>query len=113
MDFPIPGSPPTRVSDPCTMPPPRTLSSSPMPVTSLSSSRTVTWDNTVGAALRSLSADAPKPPPWGALPAGPSTKVFHSRPPGHCPIHLEDSYPQLLQKKTLDVFAFAISCPYP
>ena len=32
VDLPIPGSPPTRINDPGTRPPPRTRSSSPMPV---------------------------------------------------------------------------------
>ena len=36
------------------------------------------------------------------------TKVFHSWHPGHCPIHLADSYPQLWQKYTLVCFALAI-----
>src|SRR5699024_1415719 len=37
-----------------------------------------------------------------------STRVFHWRQPGHCPIHLADSYPHSLQKKTVFVFDFAI-----
>ena len=33
-----------------------------------------------------------------------STNVFHCLQPGHCPIHLEDSYPHSLQKKTDVIF---------
>src|SRR3546814_2835011 len=32
VDFPMPGSPPMSVAEPCTIPPPRTRSSSPNPV---------------------------------------------------------------------------------
>ena len=38
VDFPIPGSPPSRISEPFTIPPPSTLSSSPKPVDVLATS---------------------------------------------------------------------------
>ena len=38
VDFPIPGSPPSNISEPFTIPPPKTLSSSPNPEDSLATS---------------------------------------------------------------------------
>ena len=37
VDFPIPGSPPTKTKEPLTIPPPNTLSNSSIPVVNLSS----------------------------------------------------------------------------
>ena len=106
--MPMPGSPPTSVREPCTIPPPRTLSSSPIPVEKRASSPTVTSDSTAGATLSLLSETAEARPPADALLTLSSTNVFHSLQPGHCPIHLEDSYPQFWQKKTVVFLPFAI-----
>ncbi len=94
VDFPIPGSPPTRVSDPGTMPPPNTLSNSSMPVPILSSFSMDTWESLAGSAFS---------PAWPGLADDPaflppdttrsSTIEFHALQPGHCPIHFADSYP--------------------
>ena len=112
MDFPIPGSPPTRTREPGTMPPPRTRLSSSRPELTRSSSSIGTEERQTGAAAAFLSSRA--------LPAlffstVSSTKVFHSLHPGHCPSHLGDSYPQLWQKNTVVVLPFAIlsSCALP
>ena len=50
VDFPIPGSPPMRTSEPCIIPPPRTLSNSAIPVNRRSSSLRVISDNFNGRA---------------------------------------------------------------
>ena len=49
VDFPIPGSPPTKTREPVTIPPPNTLSSSPIPVNTLSSFSTLTSDKREGS----------------------------------------------------------------
>ncbi len=104
MDFPMPGSPPTKTREPRTIPPPRTRSSSLILVLFLLSPDISIAESGRGdgASLRA------RPLPFAPFSAaGSSANVFHSRHPGHWPIHFEDSYPQLLQKKMLP-FPFAI-----
>ena len=89
VDLPIPGSPPTNVKEPGTIPPPSTLSSSSICVSIRLSSCMLTSDNLAGAEDIFLCT------PW-LFPRDEegifsSTIVFHSLHPGHCPIHLEDS----------------------
>src|SRR5699024_9079364 len=88
VDFPIPGSPPTSDRDPVTIPPPRTRSSSRIPVEIRSSSCMVIWDIFIG---ESEVFPAFAPPLRLAGAAFSSTNVFHCLQAGHCPIHLEDS----------------------
>ena len=92
VDLPIPGSPPTSVREPGTMPPPNTLSNSAMCVLIRSSSCMSTAVRLVGKAPSRLRVLWLAPPLFTG--AFSSTMVFHSLHPGHCPIHLEDSYPQ-------------------
>ena len=48
VDLPIPGSPPTKTREPFTKPPPKTLSSSPIPVLTLTASAPLTSFNSLG-----------------------------------------------------------------
>jgi hypothetical protein len=103
----MPGSPPIRMREPFTTPPPRTRSSSSSPVLSRCSSRRETSSRLTGR-LRPAA-------PWAVfrllLSAGcsiSSTMVFHSLQEGHLPIHLTDSYPQSWHTNTR--FSLAIDC---
>ena len=108
VDFPIPGSPPTSVREPGTIPPPSTRSSSPIPVGIRSSFPVEISVRCTGF----LPAALWLPSPWfpaGVLAAvGSSTNVFHSLHAGHWPIHFADSYPQFWQKRRF--FCFCHSC---
>ena len=88
---------PTSTSEPLTAPPPRTRSSSPMPVEnriSASASSSVT-----GRALRTLPPPAGREAPFPAARAawGCSTMVFHAPQAGHFPAHLGVSLPHSVQ----------------
>jgi len=93
VDLPIPGSPPIRVADPSTNPPPSARSSSAIPVTRRSGS--------VTSASSPISAIA-RPPDcrlclaWNGvtLPPTSSTNVFHSLQSTHCPCHRVATDPQ-------------------
>ena len=108
VDFPIPGSPPTSTNEPGTIPPPSTLSSSANPVWTRLLSCILISDSLLG--FNSSPAAPPFFFPAAFFSTDSSTNVLHSPHPGHCPIHFEDSYPQLLQKKTVDVFAILYIC---
>ncbi len=96
VDFPIPGSPPTRIKEPGIIPPPSTRSSSSMPVVVRSSLLIEISFNLAGSVTaRDFRTAAP---PF--FTTGSSVNVFHSRQPGHCPSHFGDSYPHSLQKNT-------------
>ncbi len=84
VDFPIPGSPPTRVTDPGTRPPPRALSSSLMPVGTA-------WNDVGGTCVIGTAS-----PLWavGATITRTSLRVFHSPQPGQQPTHLGGEVPQ-------------------
>ena len=103
VDFPIPGSPPTRTKDPFTIPPPKTLSNSSISVENLSScfisiefiligfeSDLLITKTSFGDFFSSIS----------------STNVFHFVHSGHFPNHLLVSYPQ--DWHTYFVLIFAI-----
>ena len=81
VDLPIPGDPPSSTSDPGTIPPPSTRSSSPIPVDSRGTGAVSTSASGRGraAAARRPEAEAT------AVGAASSTIVFHSLHPGHCP----------------------------
>lgn len=91
MDLPIPGSPPTRIADPRTMPP-RTRSISAMPVRMRSPSSASIASMGCGAPENEKDArpDAPAPPAAVSRNSS-STKVFHSPQPGHLPNHFGES----------------------
>src|SRR5579859_4027681 len=112
VDLPTPGSPPTRMSDPGTTPPPSTRSTSVSPV------RRRTASSRTTSAIGTASA-GPGPPAWPAAAVsagsrrGPgrrpaagaarrsSTRLFHAEHPGQRPSHLLDSYPHSWQTKTV------------
>lgn len=106
VDLPMPGSPPKRVMEPATRPPPRTLSSSLKPVEDLASVESSTADRGTGFWRIAVPAAffPEKAPPAVFAGTGASTIVFHSLQAGHWPTHLEDSCPQLLQKNTVLIF---------
>ena len=94
------------------MPFPSTRSSSLKPVGIRSCSSKLISDKREGLTEAADLTDPPafpRPPDGEELfAAGSSTIVFQALQAGHCPIHLEDSYPHSLQKNAV-VFAFAIS----
>ena len=87
VDFPIPGSPPTKTREPFTIPPPKTRSNSFSPVVSRSSRpvliSAIFTTSAFAASFRTFAG--------ADLSITSSTKVFHPPHPGHCPIHLDDS----------------------
>ena len=109
VDFPIPGSPPTSTSEPATMPPPSTLSSSLIPVDIRSVSLVLISASFDGSLFPSdtICTGAPLPFAVFVFATGSSDAVFHSRHAGHCPNHFADSYPHSLQKNAVSL-AFAI-----
>ena len=112
VDFPIPGSPPTKTRDPLTTPPPNTRSSSSYPVFIRSCSSSWISDSLAGFILMPVTPpdpvlEIPRFPEASAFATGSSTNVFHSRQPGHWPSHFADSNPHSLQKNAV-VFPFAI-----
>ena len=104
VDLPIPGSPPTKISEPFTIPPPKTLSSSSKPVDVLNVSFPSTVFKAVGLLIFFFSSFPNIPSLVFCIFS--STKLFHSLHAGHFPNHFAVSYPQLLHTKI--VFAFAI-----
>src|SRR5699024_8482926 len=91
VDFPIPGSPPIKISDPGTIPPPSTRLNSSMFVVMRGS-----FSDAIELIFCGLLGFRMFPPTDCTDRAGAtssSTKVFHSLQPGHFPIHFSDSYP--------------------
>ena len=87
VDFPIPGSPPTRIKEPGIIPPPSTRSSSSMPVV-VRSSLLIEISFNLAGVVTAWDFRTAAPP---FFTAGSSVNVFHSRQPGHCPSHFGDS----------------------
>src|SRR5678816_1986938 len=94
VDFPMLGSPPIRIIDPGTIPPPRTKSNSSRPVFHLSSARPATSRSLIGDATDPPSPrvlcppilrDAPPFPPPLDFGITSSTSVFHSPHTSHLP----------------------------
>ena len=105
VDFPIPGSPPSKVSEPGTSPPPSTLFSSLSKRLILGSSSVLIWLIEIGLEpLPNVDCENAGPPP--GLPTFCSLNVFHSPHDGHLPIHFGESYPQLVH--TYAILSFAI-----
>ena len=91
VDFPIPGSPPTKIADPGTNPPPVTRSNS-LIFEILRGGRSVVPLRPTNSTLRPL----PLLKPLGAdsLDCS-STNEFHSPHPSHRPVHFEWLAPQV------------------
>ena len=103
VDFPMPGAPPISTREPGTIPPPSTLSSSPIPVLRRSCSTASTSASATGltGAARSRASPPPPPaPPRGAVGRTCSTSVFHSPQPGQRPAQRAVSWPQAEQTWT-------------
>ena len=99
VDLPMPGAPPTRISDPRTPPPPRTRSSSCIPVEKRISCSPVT-------SLSFFGAEREKPDRPAALAAGvflSSNSMIEFQAPhaGHWPCQRGVSLPHCLQIKTV------------
>src|SRR6266542_1496496 len=96
VDLPMPGSPPTSVTEPGTIPPPSTKSNSARPVRQRSTAAPATADSRMGGwpdgALRS--ADPP------IRPTGSSTNEFQAPHASHFPPHFGWSAPHSVQRNT-------------
>src|SRR6266545_3285711 len=96
VDFPIPGSPPTRVTEPGTMPPPRTKSNSSRPVFQRSTPPVGRLESWTGAVLVTIRpSDRPT-----FRPTTSSTRVFQAPHASHLPAHFGCSAPQSVQRNT-------------
>src|SRR5882672_1680877 len=96
VDLPMPGSPPTSVTEPGTMPPPRTKSNSANPVRYRATElvgRLESWTGT--AAVSFQPSDRPT-----FFPIGSSTNEFHSPHASHFPPHFGWSAPHSVQRNT-------------
>ncbi len=95
VDLPMPGSPPTRIAEAGTMPPPRTRSSSPMPESARGSG-----GSSVASAPRAIrlprAAPSERPAGPSARPAS-STMEFQAPQASQRPAHFEWVAPQALQ----------------
>ena len=107
VDLPIPGSPPIRIIEPGTKPPPSTLLSSILGIGIRSSVSCEISDNLTGVEVNEEVGKRASLEDFALTFS--STYVFHSPQAGHLPNHFGDSFPQLLQKKTDFVFAISIS----
>ena len=93
VDLPIPGAPPTSTREPFTAPPPKTRSSSPIPVEKRISSAVPI--SVMGTGFTAL-ADAGFLPDFTGLSAC-STMLFHAPQAGQRPAHLGVSLPHSVQ----------------
>ncbi len=97
----MPGSPPSRVTDPGTSPPESTRSNSSTPVGITAASDTSTADNWSGIVSRPRASTAwTREPSWAS-----STRVFHSPQVGHLPAHRAVVDPQSMQRWRFAVLA--------
>src|SRR5581483_3395356 len=106
VDLPMPGSPPTSVTDPGTSPPLSTRSSSPRPV---ERAVAVEW-STSPSSCGSVRGPAGRRSRVDATASTSSTNVFHSPHVGHFPAHRNAVAPQSVHRWI--VFAFAIPGGY-
>ena len=101
MDLPIPGSPPSRVTEPGTRPPESTRSNSSTPVGTAAASDTSTDDNGTGMVERPRASTAwTSDPSWAS-----STRVFHSPHVGHRPAQRAVVEPQSMHRWRFAVLA--------
>src|SRR3954469_956510 len=94
--LPIPGAPPSSTSDPGTKPPPRTRSSSAIPVPSRAERSALTSRRGIGFGPPPRLARAPRP----ARAAGALTcsSVFQAPQPAHCPVQVRAACPHSEQR---------------
>ena len=111
VDLPTPGSPPSRVTDPGTRPPPSTRSSSARPV---GTGRAPPPSTAVMGAGRAGGAEPagepPRRPAAGRRPRAPRRGVFHASHDGHRPVQRGALPPHSVHRWT--VFTFAMGRPY-
>ena len=111
VDLPIPGSPPIKLSEPSTIPPPNTLFNSSYPV-----SKRISFVTTISFSFLTVELfEKVALCPLAVLElfffvTFSSTKLFQLLHPGHFPIHLADSYPHSLQKNTVLVAIYISPC---
>ena len=109
VDLPMPGSPPTSTSEPGTMPPPSTRSSSSMPLENRSVADETTSDRRTGPVAVPPPAPsplfAPRPRRLGAAATTSSTNESQAPQSGQWPSHLASRRPHSPQVKTVCVFA--------
>src|SRR5919197_1833429 len=98
VDLPMPGSPPTRVTEPGTIPPPRTKSNSANPVRQRSGAVLVMPDRRMGG-LPDGSIRRSADPPIRRFRTGSSTSAFHAPHASQRPPHLGWSAPHSVQRK--------------
>jgi hypothetical protein len=96
VDLPMPGEPPSRTSEPGTSPPPRTMSSSPIPVPSRGARSALTSRRRTGRSTGPVARAVRAPGPG----ARSSTSVFQSPHEGHWPCHLGVCAPHAEQANT-------------
>ena len=110
VDLPIPGSPPSSTSEPLTRPPPRTLSSSDIPVSYRVSSLN---ERLFMLASGNLPAPEPfaSPCDFGCMSV--SSSVFHAPQALQRPLHFGYSCPHSLHMYTDFDFAIYTSFPKP
>src|SRR5439155_22118236 len=108
VDLPMPGSPPMRIIEPGTIPPPRTKSNSSIPVFHRRASLPLTSRSLGVTATLPPSASVRVPPARrlaplvGALRAATSsTSEFHAPQTSHRPAHLGCSAPHSVQRYTV------------
>src|SRR2546425_927634 len=109
VDFPMPGSPPTRTTDPGTIPPPRTKSNSASPVRQRTTPIPSTADRRMGGWADRLSIGRSADPPIRRVvrPTASSTSVFHSPHASQRPAHFGCSAPHSVQRNTERALATA------
>src|SRR5690348_16541878 len=111
VDFPIPGSPPTKSAEPGTKPPPHTRSNSVMPVMRRGGGASSVLRSS-SANLRPFTRLVALPPMGGAAPS--SVMVFQPPQASHLPDHLGAVAPQDWQTKLvwdLAMMLFSVARP--
>src|SRR5438309_2797862 len=98
VDLPMPGSPPTRTTEPGTIPPPRTKSNSGNPVRQRSAAPTPMSDRRTGGRADGSGGPLTARPP--DRPIGSSLSVFHAPQASQRPAHLGCSAPHSAQRNT-------------
>src|SRR5450756_2949612 len=98
----MPGSPPTRTTEPGTRPPPRTRSMSAIPVGMRGTAAAATSESRTAPEEEEVAKDAEAAPPRGGASAErSSTRVLHAPHSGQRPIHCGLCAPQAVQEKTV------------